>query len=242
MKKPFSGFIPTLGLLPWLVLAAVMLSAQTAEKKEAPTVVPVAEEGHHHLVFENKYVKVFQVEVPAHGETLYHRHDRDYIFVTLGDSVVESVRLNEQPVKLELKDGETRFSKGGFVHKAVNLSDRPFRNMTVEVKKSYDGLQYEDSCNLDPQGVKKCIVPDIAHDEKLSHPPHHPVVISDWLIARSSPIPLYKKDAALIVVIGKGVIAQEGETHQVFWKKPGQKSNLRNPGQEPVRLIILIFR
>jgi hypothetical protein len=59
----------------------------------------------------------------------------DYVFVTLGDSVVESVRVGEKPVKLELKDGDTRFTKGGFAHKAVNLSDRPFVNVTVELKK-----------------------------------------------------------------------------------------------------------
>lgn len=118
-------------VLVFFLFTFVLLSAQSPE---APKVVPVAEEGHHHLVLENEYVKVFQVEVPAHSETLYHQHDRDYIFVTLGDSVVENVRLNEKPAKLELKDGEARFTKGGFAHKAVNLSDKPFRNVTVELK------------------------------------------------------------------------------------------------------------
>jgi hypothetical protein len=38
-------------------------------------------------------------------------------------------------VRLQLKDGEARFTKGGFAHKAVNLSDKPFVNVTVELKK-----------------------------------------------------------------------------------------------------------
>jgi len=58
------------------------------------------------------------------------------VFVTLGDSVVESERVGEKPMKLELKDGETRFTKGGFAHKAVNLSDKPFVNVTVELKRA----------------------------------------------------------------------------------------------------------
>src|SRR5213080_1502818 len=62
----------------------------------------------------------------------------DYVFVTLGDSLVESERVGEKPVKLELKDGDTRFTKGGFAHKAVNLSDKPFVNVTVELKKHFD--------------------------------------------------------------------------------------------------------
>jgi hypothetical protein len=98
--------------------------------------VPITKEPSHHLVFENEYVRVFKVEVAPHAETLYHKHDVDYVFVTLGDSDVESVRVGEKPVRLQLKDGETRFTKGGFAHKAVNNSDKPFVNVTVELKKS----------------------------------------------------------------------------------------------------------
>jgi hypothetical protein len=92
------------------------------------------------LVLENEYVRVFKVEVAPHAETLYHKHDVDYVFVTLGDSDVESVRVGEPPVRLQLKDGETRFTKGGFAHKAVNLSDKPFVNVTVELKRNVTNL------------------------------------------------------------------------------------------------------
>ena len=121
-------------LLILMICLVAALSLAQAPKPDTPKVVPIVEEPSHHLVLENEYVRVFQVEVPPHSETKYHQHDRDYIFVTLGDSVVESTRLNEKPVKLELKDGETRFTKGRFAHKAVNLSDKPFRNVTVEFK------------------------------------------------------------------------------------------------------------
>ena len=80
-------------------------------------------------------MRVFSVEVAPHSETKYHQHDRDYVGVILGDAEVESVRVGEAAVKLQLKDGETRFTKGGFAHKAVNKSDKPFRNVTVEFKK-----------------------------------------------------------------------------------------------------------
>jgi hypothetical protein len=62
----------------------------------------------------------------------------DYVFVTQGDSEVESVPVGKEAKKLELKDGDTRFTKGGFAHKAVNLSDKPFVNVTVELKKYFD--------------------------------------------------------------------------------------------------------
>jgi hypothetical protein len=76
--------------------------------------------------------------VPPHSETLYHQHDLDYIFVTLGDSDVENVRVGEKPVRLLLKDGEVRFTKGGFAHKAINNSDKPFKNVTIELRRGAD--------------------------------------------------------------------------------------------------------
>src|SRR4051812_45986009 len=118
MRKSFA--IKTLLLV---LAAATLLQGQSANDKPAkpdakPAVVPITQEEHHHLVLENDYVRVFHVEVAPHSETLYHQHDMDYVFVTLGDSVVESVRVGEKPMKLELKDGDTRFTKGGFAHKA----------------------------------------------------------------------------------------------------------------------------
>ncbi|MCU1306757.1 MAG: hypothetical protein JWN45_1452, partial [Acidobacteriaceae bacterium] len=133
------------GLLLTLCCFAQVCFAQSAAT--ATVVVPITKEPSHHLVFENEYVRVFKVEVAPHAETLYHKHDVDYVFVTLGDSDVESVRLGEPPVRLQLKDGETRFTKGGFAHKAVNRSDKPFVNVTVELKKAKPA-QVEIACNV----------------------------------------------------------------------------------------------
>src|SRR5436305_9881743 len=117
------------------IALAISLYAQPAAR---PAVVPISKEVHHHLVLENEYVRVYSVEVAPHSETLYHQHDLDYIFVTLGDSDVDSVRVGEKPAHLALKDGEVRFTKGRFAHKAVNNSDKPFRNVTIELKKHFD--------------------------------------------------------------------------------------------------------
>jgi quercetin dioxygenase-like cupin family protein len=127
-------------LLTVLATAVLLLGQARNEKKPAnakPEIVPITEEQHHHLVLENEYVRVFHVEVAPHSETKFHQHDMDYVFVTLGDSVVENDRIGEKPAKLELKDGQTVFVKGGFAHKAVNLSDKPFVNVTVELKKKF---------------------------------------------------------------------------------------------------------
>jgi mannose-6-phosphate isomerase-like protein (cupin superfamily) len=109
---------------PLLVLA---LFAQTASEVE------ITGEGHHHLAFENEFVRVFRVEVAPKEATLMHRHRHDYLFVTLGDSDVSNEVEGKTPVELKLKDGETRFTPGNFAHVARNLAGTPFRNVTIEL-------------------------------------------------------------------------------------------------------------
>src|SRR3954466_3544937 len=94
-----------------LLMFAVIAVSISVQAQTSPTVVPVSNEEHHHLVLENDYVRAYSVEVAPHSETLYHQHDLDYIFVTLGDSDIDSVRVGEKPAHLVLKDGEVRFTK-----------------------------------------------------------------------------------------------------------------------------------
>jgi beta-alanine degradation protein BauB len=125
------------------ILAIGFLSCGLLLAQTGVEVVPIDKEPSHHLVFENEYVRVFSVEVAPHSETKYHQHDRDYVWVSLGDSDVESVRVGAAAVALQPKDGETQFTKGGFAHKAVNKSDKPFRNVTVELKKGIRAEEVE---------------------------------------------------------------------------------------------------
>ena len=131
-----------------LFMALAMLQAAST----APSIVPITKEPSHHMVLDNEYVRVFYVEVPPHAETQYHQHDKDYIFVTLGDASVDSVRVGEKPVHLDLKDGDTRFTKGGFAHKAVNQSDTVFKNLTIELIQKVDPDLL--LCNLDSACVR----------------------------------------------------------------------------------------
>src|SRR5229473_4120991 len=112
--------------LLFLFLLISFLAAQTT------TEVEITSEPSHHLALENEYIRVFKVEVAPHASTLMHRHRHDYVFVTLGDAHVSNEVEGKPPVDLKLSDGETRFLPGNFAHIAKNLSDQPFRNVTVE--------------------------------------------------------------------------------------------------------------
>ncbi|MFY9561487.1 MAG: hypothetical protein WAQ52_14735 [Terriglobales bacterium] len=112
--------------LPLLLLPLLAAFAAAPE-------VEITSEPSHHLALENEHVRVFQVEVAPNTATLLHRHRHDYLFVTLGDSHVANEVADKPPVELKLADGETRFTPGNFAHVARNLSDRPFRNVTIEL-------------------------------------------------------------------------------------------------------------
>ncbi len=109
-------------------LIATLLAAQAASPE-----VEITAEPHHHLTLENKSVRVVNVEVPPHAETLMHWHRHDYIYVTLGDSEISNAVKDKPPVTVKLQDGETHFSPATFAHIARNLSDQPFRNVTIEI-------------------------------------------------------------------------------------------------------------
>jgi quercetin dioxygenase-like cupin family protein len=98
-----------------------------------PTPVEITAEPGHHLALENEYVRVFKVEVGPSASTLLHHHSHDYIYVTLGISQVENDVAGKSAIKLTLQDGETHFVPGGFAHVAKNLSDRPFRDVIIEL-------------------------------------------------------------------------------------------------------------
>jgi len=114
--------------LTFLCLFSISLAAQAV----APE-VEITAEPHHHLTLENKSVRVFDVEIPPHADTLMHWHRHDYFQVTLGASEVVNAVKDKPPVTVKLQDGETRFSPATFAHIARNLADQPFRNVTIEI-------------------------------------------------------------------------------------------------------------
>ncbi len=117
-----------MGVFSIVAFAMLLLSSPAS----APTAVEITAEPSHHLVLENSYVRVFQVEVAVHSATLLHRHRHDYVFVNLGSAEISNEVEGKAPVTVKLGDGEVRFSQGNFAHIARNLGNTPFRNVAIE--------------------------------------------------------------------------------------------------------------
>ena len=216
------------------------LAAQSA------TEVEITSEPSHHLAIENEYVRAFKVEVAPQASTLMHQHRHDYVFVTLGDAHISNEVEGKPPADVKLADGDTRFAAGNFAHIAKNLSDQPFRNVTIELmqdeklrqtpshwpedsgEKTFaggrskilfvkDGVRVSE-VNLEPGAV----VPSHHHNG-----PHLLVALSD-LDLRSD-------------VEGVGPMPGKFKPGDVKWVPGGFTHTLTNVGKSPARLVTVEF-
>ena len=223
-----------------IISSTVLLSAPVPE-------VEITEEPHHHLVLQNPFVRAFKVEVAPHAATLMHRHRHDYVFVTLGASEVENDVQGKPPLTLKLKDGDTYFLSGGFAHIAKNLSDRPFRNVTIEFMqdekahksppRKWDeerGMHILEGGTQDILFVKDGVrASEIILQPGATLPRHHHagphllIAVSDLEI-RSD-------------VVGQGPMLGYFKSGDVKWLPGGYSHTLTNVGKAEAKLITLEF-
>jgi quercetin dioxygenase-like cupin family protein len=117
-----------------LVLATLLfILALTAWTQQAQAPVEVTAEPHHHKVIDNMFVRVYAVEVEPGQSSLMHRHGHDYLSVSIGDAQISNTREGAQPVTVNFKDGDVRFTAAPLVHAVGNTGDKPFRNRTIEI-------------------------------------------------------------------------------------------------------------
>jgi quercetin dioxygenase-like cupin family protein len=117
----------------WLLLLLLPLAAATAG---GPPAVKVEDEPFHRLVLESPQARVFLVELPAGKTTLQHRHDHDYVQVTVGEADVQAARGEFALIDVHLNLGDARFIHGPIEHRFRNAEGfSSFRNYTVEILK-----------------------------------------------------------------------------------------------------------
>jgi quercetin dioxygenase-like cupin family protein len=208
--------------------------------------VEITSEPSHHLAFENEYVRAFRVEVAPNATTLLHRHRHDYLFVTLGDSHVSNEVADKPPVDLKLADGETRFTPGNFAHAARNLSDQPFRNVTIEL--------------LQDEKMRTAPSPWPMEGGDREFPGVHVKVlfvrdgarVSAVEIAPGATVPSHHHDGPHLLVAvsdldlrsdveGKGPMPAQFKSGAVKWVPGGFTHTLTNVGELPARFVTVEF-
>ncbi|HYX31300.1 MAG TPA: hypothetical protein VE863_22385 [Pyrinomonadaceae bacterium] len=80
-------------------------------------------------------MRIWDVTVPAGDATLWHAHRNDNVVVTLAPAKLHIETLGRDPVDVEWKFGEVRFSKATYIHRAMNVGTTSFHNLTIELLK-----------------------------------------------------------------------------------------------------------
>jgi quercetin dioxygenase-like cupin family protein len=228
----------------FLFLLIPFLAAQTTPEVE------ITAEPSHHFALENESVRVFKVEVAPRASTLLHRHRHDYVYVTLGDAHVSNEVESKPPVDVKLADGDTRFVAGNFAHVAKNLSDQPFRNVTIELlqdeklRQAPSHWPEESGEKTFPGGRSKILfvkdgvrVSEVDLDPGAIMPSHHHdgphllVAVTD-LDVRSD----VRSD-----IEGISPVPGKFKSGDVKWLPGGYTHTLTNLGKSPTRFVTVEF-
>jgi quercetin dioxygenase-like cupin family protein len=123
-----------------LLLAFALIPVSTLSQSNSPqSPVEIKGEAHHHPKFENEFVRVWDVTVPAGDTTLWHIHRNDNVVVVLGEARLRIETAGAAPGESLWKFGEVRFGKATYVHRAMNVGATSFRNFTIELLKPRNG-------------------------------------------------------------------------------------------------------
>ena len=100
---------------------------------QAPPIIPIDQEPHHHLVLQNSVVKVFQAELPPRDAFPMHRHDADDVAVLLGAATTVSTTPGQPDVLTVSKTADVMFTPSGYTHSVRNIGQTAYRLISIEL-------------------------------------------------------------------------------------------------------------
>lgn len=132
-----------------LTVLVTVGSAQSGAKRG----IDVTAEPHYHLLLDNASVRAFGLELLPGQATELHWHDYDFMTVALEDSTVNEMIMRPATVadgrahvlsqgdmafyELKKQFGDAWRTPAGIVHTMSNKSDKPYRNVTFEIKRGH---------------------------------------------------------------------------------------------------------
>lgn len=126
-------------LLPVLFVFGLIPIAAWSQSNSPQSPVEISGEPRHHPKFENEFVRLWDVTVPAGDATLWHAHRNENVVVSFDDVKLRIETLGRDPVEGPWKFGEVRFSKATYIHRAMNVGTTSFHNFTIELLKAPGG-------------------------------------------------------------------------------------------------------
>ena len=227
--------------LSWLLivclLGLVLVSSNTSsQSNSAQSPVEISGEAHHHPKFENEFVRVWDVTVPAGEATLWHVHRNDNVVVTLGDANLRLENASGPPSEAQWKFGEARFAKATYTHRAMNIGTTPFHNFTVELLKPSNFAADLSALPVEEAGRKPILENDRVRVYRLSLQP------GEAQAMHTHPLPglVVTITAAQIEVKANGKpVTHPVKSNDVSWQAGGVTHSIKNVGQTTFESLII---
>ena len=237
-----------------ILIAAAVLAAPAffgallaTERSANLTGVPISQEKHHHLVLENSFVQVYEVEIAAHEATLLHQHVHDYASITLGECDLTDAVVGKLETRVRSADTDTAVSlnRGMFSHKITNHADTPFRSIDVELQRAQGEINRVSHLvnqelldgNADSAGMVT-----LAESEEVRLAATGVAPGASWSPARD------ERDR-LVVMIDKIYDTAGPKEHNspfpagmLAWVPAGKSWSVANSSAHPMRLVVLEFK
>ena len=226
-----------------LFLLASSSAAQTSAPDTAPA-IPMREEGHHHLIFQNSYVNVFFVEIPPGESTLRHHHDLPYVSIQPGGA--DAAPAPSGPPHIG-------YAAGNVTHAVTNSGKIPQRNIAVELVRPQGTVR--DRC----AAIVADQTPQVCEDDSLnaSHPTRRTplletdeVLVESWELAPGVSTP--PLDAKLDMLIGgltgaqvsgaAGLDSANARRGGILWVPAGSNPVFKTAPDRGGRFIAITFK
>ena len=217
-----------------------LVPTTTSSQSNSPqSPVEISGEAHHHPKFENEFVRVWDVTVPAGQATLWHVHRNDNVVVTLAGASLRLENATAPATEAQWGFGEVRFAKATYVHRAINAGTTPFHNLTIELLKPLEVAQF----SIPPAGNSGAGVPVLENER---------VRIYRDSLAPGESIPMHTHPypglqvtitAAEIEVTANGkAVRHPVKADDVSWRAAGVTHSIKNVGKNRFEAVDIEFK
>ena len=227
--------------LSWLLIVCLfglgLVPSTTSPQSISPqSPVEISGEAHHHPKFENEFVRVWDVTVPAGEATLWHVHRNDNVVVTLGDSNLRLETVTGPPSEAQWKSGEVRFAKATYTHRAMNVGTTAFHNFTIELLKPTNFVADPSALSADEAGRTPFLENDRVRVYRLSLQP------GESQAMHTHPLPglvVTLTDAQIEVTANGKAVTHPVKRNDISWQAGKVTHSVRNVGRTQFESLVI---
>jgi hypothetical protein len=220
------------------VIFACALAQPVIAEDEGPA-VPIEKAPFHLPVFRNEYVTVLKIDVPPHRNTGFHIHTTDSVSVNIEEAdMANQLPGEKQTPPQHSKRGQPNFTayskQGPRTHKASNMGETPFHNVSFLLNNSQPG-RFSPSSRSGISGYTQIMDNERVRGWRLVLDPGQTAAP----ITQSAPGMRIVLDGGEIaeVVPGQADRGMNLRLGEFYWQDPGVTRAVRNTGKTRVELF-----